>query len=119
MGAETKQKSFRLGAEEWEPLRRVVEAGLADNETAAMRWVLAHVPELLAADGREPAGAELLAAKDAHIASLERQLALADERDARTARLLDQFQQLAYMAQQRLGEATEPKRAKKRKHKKK
>lgn len=113
----TKQKSFRLAPEEWEPLARVVGAGRADNETAAMRWVLAQVDGLLVEDGHESAGAELLAAKDAHIASLERELAKADERDARTARLLDQAQQLAAMAQHRLGEATEPKRAKKRKKK--
>lgn len=117
MAADTKQKSFRLPPEEWEALARVVEAGHADNETAALRWLLARVPELMAADGgREPAGAELLAAKDAHIASLERQLARADGQQERIARLLDQAQQLAAMSQQRLPEP-KPAKGKTRKRK--
>lgn len=106
--ADTKQKSFRLPPEEWEALVRIVRAGRADDQTSALRWLLGQADELLA-EPEPGARAELLAAKDAHIASLESAL-------AQTQRLADQAQQLAAMSQQRLA-APEPAKGKKRKRK--
>lgn len=108
---ETKQKSFRLMPEEWSALADIQAAGLADSDTAALRWLLAQVPQLLGGEDvaqQRPSG-ELLAAKDAHIASLEKAL-------EQSQKFADQAQQTAAMAMARLlpaapqGEA-EPKAA--------
>lgn len=118
--ATVRQRSFRIEPELWHQLDLVRDAGHGDTDTAALRWLLARADAILGREGATAdagvvASAELLAAKDAHIASLERAL-------AESQRLADQAQQLAAMTQRRLGEpaAVEPpKRKKKRKSKKK
>lgn len=102
---ETKQKSFRLEPEAWSALADVIAAGKADSETAAVRWLLRQVPRLLGGEAAaQQPSAELVAAKDAHIASLEQAL-------AQSQRLADQAQQMAAMSMAKLPPALPPSEA--------
>lgn len=108
MGESIKQKSFRLEPEAWSALADIQAAGHGDSDTAALRWLLQQVPQLLGSeDGEDVAqqpSSELLAAKDAHIASLEQAL-------AQSQKLADQAQQQVAIAMAKMQPALPPSEA--------